>query len=187
MKKLLFSTLVPLILAAGAASAQSPPSSPDEQFRSAFDRFVGEDWLFYIELFGADGEVTFSGVDIRRFEYGIGGVFLIENVYRMEDEAHIGIQLIGLDRQAGTVHLSTFFPWQPTALAEVTGRFTESGGISGQSKARLLDGTEVNGRFACEWLDGRWTCSSHIIEPDGTERIADRNYYCRRSDPDCGG
>ena len=185
MKNLLIAILAPLLAAASPVNAETPSASPDEQFRSAFDRFVGEDWLFYIELFGADGELTFSGVDIRRFEYGIGGAFLIENVYRMEDEAHIGIQLIGLDRQAGTIHLSTFFPWQSTALADVTGSFTESGGVSGGSRARLADGTEINGRFSCDWIDERWTCSSHVIEPDGTQRIADRNYYCRRSEPDC--
>ena len=159
--------------------------TPDETFRSVFDPFIGEDWLFHIEMYGPDGNVTFSGVDIRRFQYGVGGVFLIENVYRPDDEAHIGIQLIGLNGQVGTIHLSTFFPWKPTALANVTGHFSDAGGVEGTSAAELPDGSVINGRFSCEWLDGRWTCESYVVNPDGSERINDRNYYCRRSDADC--
>ena len=175
-----------LILLPAAVPEAAEATSPDERFRWTFDRFVGEDWLFHIELYDAAGEVTFSGTDVRRFRYGIGGVFLIENVYRLEDEVHVGLQLIGLDRQAGTIHLSTFFQWQPTALADVVGRFTEAGGIEGTSTAELPDGTAVSERFQCEWVDDRWTCSSFVIEADGAERLSNRNYYCRRSDPDCG-
>ncbi len=101
------------------AEPEQDAVSADQQFHSTFDRLVGEDWLFHIELINADGEVTYSSVDVRRFEYGIGGAFLIENAYRLEDGAHAGIQLIGLNRRDRTLHLSTFFQWKPTALAEV--------------------------------------------------------------------
>ena len=178
-------TLLPLAMLAFAYSAIAQDTSADEAFHSVFDRFVGEEWLFHIEMYDADGNVSFSGVDVRRFQFGVGGTFLIENVYRTEDDAHIGIQLIGLNRQNGTIHLSTFFPWQATALAEVSGRFTGTDGIEGESSATLPDGTQLAGRFACQWLDGRWTCESFIKLPDGSERRGDRNFYCRRSDPDC--
>ncbi len=178
-------TLIVAALFATETPGTTQPASPDDRFHATFDRFIGEDWLFFIDLYDADGNVTYSSVDIRRFEYGIGGAFLIEDAYRMEDEVHLGIQLIGLDKQAGNIHLSTFFQWQPTALAEVSGQFTESGGVQGRSSARLPDGTNVNERFECEWLDDRWTCASYRIEADGSESISNRNYYCRRSDPEC--
>ena len=159
--------------------------SPDEIFRSVFDPFIGDDWLFHIEMYDADGQVTFSGVDLRRFQYGVAGAFLIENVYRPEDEAHIGLQLVGLDRQSGAIHLSTFFPWKPTALASVTARFSDESGVEGTSAAEMPDGSAIYGRFSCKWLERRWTCESFVVQPDGSERISDRNYYCRRSEPTC--
>ena len=177
--------LVPLALSIASSVAFAEELTTDEMFRSVFDRFIGDEWLFHIEMYDAEGNVSFSGVDVRRFEYGIGGAFLIENVYRPEDDAHIGIQLIGLDRQSGTIHLSTFFPWQATALADVSGRFTDSGGVEGRSAATLPDGTKINGRFSCEWQDDRWACESFLKSPDGGERRGDRNFYCRRSAPDC--
>ena len=177
--------LVPLTLLIASSTAIGEQSPADERFRSVFDPFVGDEWLFHIEMYDAEGNVSFAGVDVRRFEYGVGGTFLIESVFRPEDDAHIGIQLIGLDRQAGTIHLSTFFPWQATALADVSGRFTDSGGVEGKSTATLPDGTSISGRFACEWQDDRWTCESFVKTPGGGERRGDRNYYCRRSAPDC--
>ena len=177
------SLLVSFALLTGVAQADDSVSAQD-QFHTTFDRFIGEDWLFHIELFDAEENLTFKGVDIRRFEFGVGGTFVIENVYRMEDEAHIGIQLIGFNRQAGSIHLSTFFPWQATALADTEARFID-GGVEGTSHALLPDGSEVNARFACSWINDRWTCESRVINPDGSERLGDRNYYCRRSDPGC--
>lgn len=182
MKKTCLLALASLSLP-GFTSAEE--ITPDVTFRSVFDPFIGDDWLFHIEMYGPDGNVTFSGVDVRRFQYGVGGAFLIENVYRPEDEAHIGIQLIGLDRQNGTIHLSTFFPWKPTALARVSGSITDAGGVEGTSAAEMPDGSVINGRFSCQWLESRWTCESFVVNPDGSERISDRNHYCRRSEPDC--
>ena len=168
------------------ADSEEGAISADQQFHSTFDRLVGEDWLFHIDLIDAAGEVIYSSVDVRRFEYGIGGAFLIENAYRLEDGVHAGIQLIGLNRQDRTIHLSTFFQWKATALADVVAHFSETGGVKGTSTAMLPDGSLVKERFECEWVDDRWTCASFRIEEDGSERISNRNYYCRRSDPDCG-
>ena len=174
-----------IVMLATMSGASAQSVTPDEVFRSVFDPFIGDDWLFHIEMYGADGQVTFSGVDLRRFQYGVGGAFLIENVHRLEDEAHIGLQLVGLDRESGTIHLSTFFPWKPTALASVTGRFSGDSGVEGTSAAEMPDGSVIKGRFSCRWHERRWTCESFVAQSDGSERISDRNYYCRRSDPTC--
>ena len=162
-------------------------TTPSEQaFRDFFATFVASEWDYHTRMTGPDGETRYETTDIRTYRFGMRNRFVIEDVYASDDGGDrilSGVQLIGLDAESGTLHISQFWPWQPTLLGDVTARIEAAGGgrpgIVGVARPAGQDHPTYN--FECEFQsDDVFRCVTEATPETGERYRSNVETFTRR-------
>lgn len=162
------------------------PDSRLERFHEFFEQFMDSEWSYHTRMTGPDGEVVYEGEDLRTYTFGIRKRFAIENVYQEQDDGtrtHVALSLIGVDQNTGELRLSSFWPWQPTALGEVSIEMRHgSDGVAliGKGKPAGVDYPRI--AFECRFETADlYRCETETISEDGTRYRSNVETFERRA------
>ena len=161
------------------------PEENTRQFHEFFAPFMEGDWNYCTHMTDLNGKTLFEGTDVRRFAFGVRKQFVIENVYAEEEGelVHAGLQLIGLNADAGTLHMAAFWPWQATQLGDVEGKLAKQrDGHAGISGVAVPAGQEFpKRRFDCSYLPGdEFHCTTVTTNADGRSYVSNKEVFSRR-------